>query len=181
LIDREIIENCRQGNLLEFRKLVHASSPFAFSVAFRMLGNETTASDVVQETMITIWKSIRNIKSAATYKTWLYRIVINKCYDELRRRKVNREFNADGKSWEKIGQIVWHNPSSQLDNMEIAQLISVITDKLSPKQKAVFVLADLEDFSNDEICEITGLSNTKVKANLYYARKRIGEIIEKFL
>lgn len=181
MIDREIIENCRKGNLQEFRKLVDASSPFAFSVAFRMLGDEYLADDVVQETMISIWRSINKIRSAEGYKTWLYRIVVNKCYDELRKRKASREFITDDKNWEKISQMISHNPVSQLENKEIADIISVLTEKLSPMQKSVFILADLEDLSNEEISAITGMSRTRIKANLYHARKRIGEIIEKYL
>jgi RNA polymerase sigma-70 factor (ECF subfamily) len=60
-------------------------------------------------------------------------------------------------------------------------LIRLLTEKLSPKQKAVFVLSDLEEMSNEEISEITGISRTNVKANLHYARKRISEMIEKHI
>jgi RNA polymerase sigma-70 factor (ECF subfamily) len=181
LIDKEIIENCRNGNLQEFRKLVDASSPFAFSVAFRMVGDEVLASDIVQETMITIWKSITKINSSEGFKMWVYRIVLNKCYDELRKRKRNREFIADDKTWKSISEKVYHNPEVQLENIEIAGLIKALTGKLSPKQKAVFILSDLDDMTNEEISGITGMSRTVIKANLYYARKRIGEMIEKYL
>ena len=68
-----------------------------------------------------------------------------------------------------------------MENRETARIIEFLTEKLSPKQKAVFVLSDLEDMSNEEISDITGMSRTNVKANLYYARKRIGEMIEKYL
>ena len=181
MVDRETIENCRKGNLQEFRKLVDASSPFAFSVAFRMLGEEAIAADIVQETMITVWKSINKIKSSDTYKTWIYRIVLNKCFDELRRKKRNPEFVADEKAWMRISETLSHNPVTQLENQEIANIIGVLTEKLSRKQKAVFILADLEEMTNDEISVITGMSRTRVKANLYYARKRIGEMVKKFL
>lgn len=181
LIENEIIEQCRAGNLQDFRKLVEQSSPFAFSVAFRMVGDEEQAKDIVQETMITIWKSIKKIKSSESFKTWLYRIVINKCYDQMRKLKREPEFKTDDKGWEKISSKAFENPSSELENREIAQIISVLTDKLSPKQKAVFVLADLGDMSNEEVAKITGMSKINVKSNLHYARKRIGELLEKHI
>jgi RNA polymerase sigma-70 factor (ECF subfamily) len=181
LVDRETIENCMKGNLQEFRKLIDKSTPFAFSVAFRMLGEEAIALDIVQESMITIWKSINKIKSSESYKTWMYRIVVNKCYDELRRKRRNPEFVPDEQVWKRISETLSHNPETQLENREIAQIIGRLTDRLSRKQKAVFILSDLEEMTNNEISEITGMSLTKVKANLYYARQRIRDMAEKFL
>jgi RNA polymerase sigma-70 factor, ECF subfamily len=181
LIDLKLIEQCRGGNFNNFRKLVELTSPFAYSVAFRMLGDEDQAKDVVQETMVTVWQKLRRIKSAEGYKTWIYRIVVNKCYDQLRKKKRNMEFIADEKTWALISNTISQGPSAALENQEIAGIISVLSEKLSSKQKAVFVLSDLEGMTNDEISEITGISKTAVKANLYHARKSICEKIEKYL
>ena len=157
------------------------TSPFAYSVAFRILGNEDQAKDVVQETMITIWQKLKKIKSAEVYKTWIYRIVVNKCYDHMRKRKRNPEFVTDEQTWELISNRISVEPSVTLENSEISKIIGILTEKLSPRQKAVFVLSDLEGMSNDEISEITGISKSAVKANLYHARKSISEKVEKYL
>ena len=83
----ELIEECRNGNLQNFRKVVGMASPFVFSVAFRMVGDEDLAKDIVQETMVTVWQKLENIGSSESFKSWLYRIAVNKCYDHLRKRK----------------------------------------------------------------------------------------------
>ena len=181
MIDIKLIEECRGGNFNNFRKLVELTSPFAYSVAFRMLGNEDQATDVVQETMVTIWLKLKKIKTAEVYKTWIYRIVVNKCYDEMRKRKRNPEFVADDHTWELISNRISEGPSSALENGETAKIIRILTDRLSTRQKTVFVLSDLEGMSNDEISEITGISKSAVKANLYHARKSISEKVEKYL
>jgi RNA polymerase sigma-70 factor (ECF subfamily) len=181
LIDIQLIEECRGGNFNNFRKLIELTSPFAYSVAFRILGNEDQAKDVVQETMITIWQKLKKIKSAEVYKTWIYRIVVNKCYDHMRKRKRNPEFVTDEQTWELISNRISVEPSVTLENSEISKIIGILTEKLSPRQKAVFVLSDLEGMSNDEISEITGISKSAVKANLYHARKSISEKVEKYL
>jgi RNA polymerase sigma-70 factor (ECF subfamily) len=181
LIDLKLIEQCRGGNFNNFRKLVEETSPFAYSVAFRMLGDEDQAKDIVQETMVTIWQKLHKIKSAEVYKTWLYRIVVNKCYDQMRKRKRNPEFSAGEKTWELISNTVTQAPSAALENEELSGIINVLTEKLSSRQKAVFVLCDLEGMSNDEVSEITGINKSAVKANLYHARKSISEKIEKYL
>ena len=181
MIDIQLIEECRGGNFNNFRKLIELTSPFAYSVAFRILGNEDQAKDVVQETMITIWQKLKKIKSAEVYKTWIYRIVVNKCYDHMRKRKRNPEFVTDEQTWELISNRISVEPSVTLENSEISKIIGILTEKLSPRQKAVFVLSDLEGMSNDEISEITGINKSAVKANLYHARKSISEKVEKYL
>jgi RNA polymerase sigma-70 factor (ECF subfamily) len=181
LIDIQLIEECRGGNFNNFRKLIELTSPFAYSVAFRILGNEDQAKDVVQETMVTIWQKLKKIKSAEVYKTWIYRIVINKCYDQIRKRKRNPEFIADEQTWALISNRISVGPSAALENSETSKIIGLLTERLSYKQKTVFVLSDLEGMSNDEISEITGISKSAVKANLYHARKSISEKVEKYL
>lgn len=181
MIDLKLIEECRGGNFNNFRRLVELTSPFAYSVAFRMLGDDETAKDVVQETMVTIWQKLRKIKSAEVYKTWIYRIVVNKCYDEIRKRKRNQEQIADEPTWTLIAERISAGPSSTLEDSETSAIIRMLTERLSSKQKAVFVLSDLEGLSNDEVSEITGISKSAVKANLYHARKSISEKIEKYL
>lgn len=181
MIDIKLIEECRGGNFNNFRKLVEATSPLAYSVAFRMLGNEEQAKDVVQETMVTIWQQLAKIRSSSVYKTWVYRIVINKCYDNLRTRKRNMEYSANGKTWAILSDTLSQWPSTELENKETAMIISVLTNRLSPKQKAVFVLSELEEMTSDEISGITGMSKLAIKANLHYARKSISEMLEKYL
>ena len=181
MIDIRLIEECRGGNFNNFRKLVELTSPFAYSVAFRMLGDEDQAKDIVQETMVTIWQKLKKIKSAEVYKTWIYRIAVNKCYDEIRKRKRTPEHIADEPAWRLISNKISEGPSSLLEDNETSKVISLLTEKLSPKQKAVFILSDLEEMSNGDISEITGLSKSAVKANLYHARKSISEKIEKYL
>jgi RNA polymerase sigma-70 factor (ECF subfamily) len=181
LIDQEVIEECRKGNLQNFRKLVEMTSPFAFSVAFRMLGDEDQAKDIVQETMVTIWTKLQKIRSAGSFKTWLYRIVINKCYDQLRKKKRNPEFNTDEKTWALISNHISEEPTAQMENKETAQIINFLTNKLSPKQKAVFVLSELEEMSNEEIATITGMRKANIKANLHFAREKMCELIEKYI
>jgi len=181
LIDIKLIEECRGGNLNNLKKLVELTSPFAFSVAFRMLGDEDQAKDVVQETMVTIWQKLKKIRSAEVYKTWIYRIVMNKCYDQLRRRKRNPEFVADEKTWKLLSDRIHENPSTELENTETSRIINLLSERLSPKQKAVFVLSDIEQMSQDEISEITGMSKSGIKSNLHHARKNISEMVEKYL
>lgn len=181
MIDIRLIEECRGGNLNNFRKLVEETTPFVYSVAYRMLGDADQAKDAVQETMVTVWQQLGKLRAAGTYKTWVYRIVINKCYDHLRNRKRNMEHSANERTWELLSETISQWPSSELEHIETAKIITILTNRLSPKQKAVFVLSELEDMTSDEISAITGMSKLAIKANLYYARKSISVMIEKYI
>ncbi len=179
MIEASLIQECRNGNLSNFRKVVEITSPFVFSVAFRMLGDEEMAKDIVQETMIVVWKKLSGIRTPETYKTWVYRITMNRCYDVLRRSKVRPEIRQDERAWEIISNHLADGSLTQLENEENSMVISKLTESLSPRQKAVFILAEIEELPYDEIAEITGLKKHAVKANLYYARKNVGEMIRK--
>jgi RNA polymerase sigma-70 factor (ECF subfamily) len=181
LTDIRLIEECRSGNLESFRKLIDSTTPFAFSVAFRILGNEEKSRDVVQEAMITIWQKLRKIRNVEAYTTWVYRIVVNQCYDELRKQKHVPEYSADEKTWKLLAETIGEDFSGKLENEEIAKIVNVLTEKLTPRQKTVFVLSEIEQLTPDEIAEITGMSKSLIKANLYYARKNIGEMLIKYL
>ena len=181
MIDLEIIEECRNGNRQKFREVVRTVSPFAYSVAFRMLGDEESAKDIVQESLITMWENMKRIRSADAFKTWVYRIVVNKCYDQMRKGKRESEFRPDEQTWMVISNHMSHEPASELENSETARAIKLLTEKLSPRQKAVFILSDLEEMTSDEISAITGMSKRNIKANLFYARKSIRGMISKYI
>jgi RNA polymerase sigma-70 factor (ECF subfamily) len=181
LIEKEIIEDCKSGDLRNFRKLVEKTSPRIFSVAFRIIGDEDTTRDIVQDTLVTIWQKLPKIKSVESYWTWVYRIAVNKCYDYLRKTKLKPEFRPDDRAWEIISNHISQDDITELENKENAMIIEFLTNKLSPRQKTVFVLSELEEMSNAQIAEITGMYKPAVKANLYYARKKIENLLKKYL
>lgn len=181
MIGKELIEQCRNGDLRNFRKVVEKTSPMVFSVAFRMTGDEDTARDIVQDTMVTIWQKLAKIKSAESYKTWVYRIAVNKCNDQLRKRKRQSEFRYDDQAWSLISNHTSEEGITELENKENAMIIDFLTNKLSHKQKAVFILSELEEIPADEIVKITGMNRSAIKSNLYYARKNIESMLKKYL
>lgn len=181
LIESELIDQCRNGDLQNFRKVVEKASPFVFSVAFRMLGDEESARDVVQDTMVTVWDKISRIKNSGSFKTWIFKIAVNRCYDLMRKKKQNPEFRFDERAWALISDQVSEDTSSELENKEIASVINLLTARLSPRQKSIFILSEIEQLSNEEVAAITGMNKMTIKANLYHARRNIQEMIGKYL
>jgi len=174
----QVIQSCIQRDEKAFRQLIRQNADFAFRVAFRIMNDEEDAKDIVQESFITVWEKIREIDPGKKFSSWLYRIIVNKCYDVLRRRNRMRRVRPDEASRSLAGLISENNPESLLTSEETGRLIRHISYTLSPKQKIVFVLGELEGLSHDDIAEITGMNKTSVKSNLNHARRKIGERIK---
>jgi RNA polymerase sigma-70 factor, ECF subfamily len=181
LIEKELIDECRKGDLHNFRKVVEKTSPMVFSIAFRMLGDKDVARDVVQDTMVTIWQKMNRIKTPDSFKSWVCRIAVNKCYDQLRKKKHLPEQRYDDQTWELISNHISEDGITELESQENARILNFLTDKLSNKQKAVFILSELEEMPADEIVRVTGMKRSSVKANLHYARKNIQTLLQKYL
>jgi RNA polymerase sigma-70 factor (ECF subfamily) len=177
---KELIIKCQNGNQASFSLLFEDFSDLVFSVAFRILNKENDASDIVQETFISVWENIRKIDPDREFKNYIVRIAVNKCYDQLRKS----EYKNPAVSNDFIlAQILSeeNTPDEQLDNKEIGDIISLIAEGLSPKQKLAFVLSELEGYSQDEISDMTGMKKSSIKSNLNLARRSIGQQIEKYL
>lgn len=136
-----------------------------------MLCDEEEAKDMVQETFIRVWQSIRNYNPEKPFTTWIYTIASRLCLDRLKRAKritamledelVVRRFASDSDS------------QRVLENQEWVALVRTMAEGLSDKQRLVFTLCQLEGLSSEEAQEITGLDARQVKSNLYVARQTI--------
>ncbi len=175
-----VITACKNGDRDAFRELMNGYSDFAFRVAFRILNEEEESQDVVQESFITVWNKIKSFKIDKNFSNWLYRIVVNKCYDALRKNKVVM-IRPDAQQWEYHKLFSEQDPDRELCNAELGDMIRTLTKNLSPKQKVVFILSELEDLSHDAIAEITGQTKTSIKSNLNHARRYIGGVLKKHL
>lgn len=178
---KDIIKSCIIRDEAAFRKLVDRYSDFAFTIAFRIMNDEEESKDIVQESFITVWKKIGSFNTEKNFSNWLYRIIVNKCYDSLRKRKRTQLIYPDADSWNIPGLYSDSNPDKEFDNEEIGKIIRQLTNKLSTKQKMVFILSELEGLSHEDISEITGMAKTSIKSNLNHARRKIGEMIEKYI
>lgn len=166
----KLIREAQKGDLNAFETVLKNYQYYAYTVAFRVLTNDDDAKDVVQECFIRIWKNLGGYNAKVKFTTWMYKIVINLCYDKLRRRKTEYERN-EVLDEQFIGSD--DNPEQLLANKEQAEIIKHISDGLPEKQRMVFVLRDLEELTTDEVSQIMEMSVESVKANLSIARKTI--------
>lgn len=176
-----LIKDCIEKDQKAFKTLMEAYSDFAFTVAFRILNDEDEAKDAVQESFISVWKNIERFNTDKDFKLWLNKIIVNKCYDVLRKKKREALVYSDKTEWNFPDLLSDNNSDTKLNNKELATIIRHFTKSLSPKQKLVFILSELQGFNHAEISEISGIKRNSVKSNLNHARRNIGIMLEKYL
>ena len=170
-IESDIISRCQQGDKDAFRWVVQTHQRMVFSLALKMLCDEEEAKDMVQETFIRVWQSIKGFDTQKTFSTWVYTIASRLCIDRLKRARkvvalpedelVLRRFASDG------------DEQLSLENKEWVSIVRTLAENLSDKQRLVFTLCQLEGLPSAEVEQITGLGARQVKSNLYVARQTI--------
>lgn len=171
----DLIRQCKQGQKLAFRDLVIRVSPFAFSLAYKLLNDRAEAENAVQDSLIKVWKKLDSFDEKNNFNTWLYRIVTHTCFDYLRKMKRKRQFTTDDRTWQLIEGWISDEQNEKPGLNELSGCIRDLTKKLSPVKKSVFVMNDLLNIEQDEIASILDMSKDSVKSNLHYARKEIRE------
>ena len=170
---KEVIERSKQRDTDAFRQLVETYQPFVFRLAFRLLCSEDEAKDIVQETFIRVWLHLYRYQKHTRFTTWLYKISCNLCYDRLRTIKRFRDDEKTSIDLSDLNVSADDNIEQSVINRDLKELIIALTHGLTPKQRLVFTLRDIEGLELEDVREITGMSGAKIKSNLYLARQYI--------
>ncbi len=166
--DREVIESCQRGDYDAFRLLFEAHKDRVYSIALRYCGDEAAAMDIAQETFLKLLSSIRDFRGDASFESWLYRIVANRCLDHRRsRRRLTPVLERVVDAFRAPAQSVLH----QLLRAEFEQDVQRIVATLPPEQRIVVVLRYTEGLAYEEIAGILGCSAGTVASRLNRAHK----------
>jgi RNA polymerase sigma-70 factor (ECF subfamily) len=169
-----LIEEAQKGDIPAFKKIVEGHQSYAYAIAFRFLYDEDDAEDVVQDSFIRIWEHLRDFDPETKFTTWMYKIVVHLCFDRIkinkRRTNVFTRLKNISQSEHSIDKF---DIERELSNKEMAALIKSFADGLSKKQRMIFLLRDLQDLTIEEVADSTGMSESAIKSNLFYARQHI--------
>ena len=169
-----LVAAARGGDRAAFEELVRATSAETYTLAFRLVGNEEDARDVVQETYLRAYKGIGKFRGDAQFSTWLYRITANCAATHLGRRKRHRHDDL-------LDDAPLPDPSADRDpeaRAEAESLRERLTDaleELPPRLRSVIVLRDVYDLPHEAIAAELGISESAAKVRLHRARRRLRE------
>jgi RNA polymerase sigma-70 factor (ECF subfamily) len=168
----ELIHRSQAGDTVAFGELVTKYRTKIFNMIYGMVGNETDAWDLAQEGFLKAWRSIHRFQGRSSFYTWLYRITINVTIDSLRRRCDRREVELD----DAIPSLL-PGPGVNYERAEIREQVYAALAQLTPEQRAVIVLKEIEDLQYQEIANILDLSLGTVMSRLFYGRKKLQSIL----
>jgi len=180
--DEALAKAAQRGDMNAFEELVSRHSHRVFGRAFAMLQHHEDALDLAQEAWVKIWQKIHQFQSESTFVTWMTRIVINLCLDQLRRRHRHPTDSLD-QMREKTGDTDWQmpvvitNPTEGMEHEELRQKIGAALQQLSPEHRTVLVLHEFEEMAYKEIARTLGCSIGTVMSRLFYARRNLATLL----
>lgn len=178
----ELIRRAREGNLDAFDELIVRHESRVLRLAYHMVGNADEAADVAQEVFVRIFKYINKIRDETKFATWLHRLVIHASYDYLRRYRMHETVSLDAESEGELSlheTIADERVSVEHDviHKDLQQKLLEALGVLTPSERAVFVLRDVNGLEVKEIAEIQEISQVTVRRHLSTGRHKLREVL----
>ena len=181
-----LIQSAQSGDLDAFNALILRYQNLLFSIALRILGDEDTAADALQEALISAFRKLNTFRGGSL-RSWLARIVVNSCYDELRRKRRQstvsfEQLDADGEEIEPDYWLI--DPSADLEAqyqaIELEAAIQKCLSSLPTDYRAIFVLVDVECMTYEEAAAVVRVPIGTVKSRLARARMQMRKALQSF-
>lgn len=163
-IHAPLIEECRKGNNRAQFRLYNQYSKAMYNVAYRMLNNREDAEDILQETFIDCFRNINSFRFESTFGAWLKKILINKCINYLRKKKIHFELvdTLPDKASQEEEETVY----------ETGKIIKGI-EQLPDGYRVILSLYLLEGYDHTEISQILGISESTSKSQYSRAKEKL--------
>ena len=168
---KEIIRRIQAGETHLFKEVVSRYRSQVAGIAYKMVGDYDDAKDISQNVFVKTFYNIKRFDTSKRFSTWLYRIAVNASIDYIRKFRKHRFEDIDETTDPPTGRTATPERAYQLK--EIREYILEATKKLNEKQRAAFVLKDLEGLDIEEIAQIMGMPQATVRWYLHRARKRL--------
>lgn len=180
--DAELVKLAQRGDMAAFEQLVVRHRDKIYSRAFSMMRNEDDALDLSQEAWVKGWQRLVQFQGESSFATWMTRIVINLCLDELRRQKRVRaesvEVMDEGAGGvERFMPVVHINPTEGLERNDLRKRIDEALSRLTHEHRTVLVLHEFEQLEYKQIAKRMGCSIGTVMSRLFYARRKMASLM----
>ena len=169
-----LIQRAQKGDQEAFAVLVAEHQRYVYNLALRVLKNEEEALDLAQETFVRAWVALPNFRGQSQFRTWLYRIVTNLCYNRLPnlRRSLN-ELGDDVIAEIPERQIAFDNPAHGFESRELRSYLHEAIDRLDENYRLLISLRYQNELSYEEIAAMLNLPLGTVKTGLFRAKEQL--------
>ena len=180
--DKSLVQAAQKGDMGAFEELVARHRDKIYARAYSMMRNEEEAIDLSQEAWVKAWQRLKQFQGESSFGTWMTRIVINLCLDQLRRHKRQRAESIEAMDEESGGverhmPMVAPNPTERLERSELRQRIDHALAQLSYEHRTALVLHEFDDLEYKEIAKRMGCSIGTVMSRLFYARRKMAVLL----
>lgn len=180
--DEALVKWSQGGDTEAFEQLVFRHRDKIYARAMLMMRNEEEALDLSQEAWVKAWQRLHQFQGESSFATWMTRIVINLCLDQIRRQKKIRaesieQLDEEAGGVERQMPVEHTNPTEGLEKDELRKRIDEAMGKLTESHRTVLVLHEFQGLEYKEIAKKVGISIGTVMSRLFYARRRMASLL----
>jgi RNA polymerase sigma factor (sigma-70 family) len=182
-----LVTRAKDGDQNAQGKLVQLWYKRIYNFGYKFFMDHDLAMEISQKTFISMCKNLQSLQDNTRFKSWLYKIAVNYCREETRRKKGDRSLSFDvvwnrdaeeSPKWESTGQR-YDNPESQLQRMELADILQEALRELNVEQREVVIMKEYEGLKFREIAEVLNISENTVKSRMYYGLDGLRKILDR--
>ncbi len=182
LEDRELIDRVMDGDQASYGLLVQRYQSKIFAVAYGVLRHREDAREVAQEAFIKAYRNLPSFRRDSSFYTWIYRITVNLAIDFQRKAHRKRETTFEDVKLgpDEINSTAGRptgSPGQKLEEKQLGEAIRGAIEQLPADQRTAIILREVQGLSYKEIAETMGCAEGTVMSRLYYARKKLQEML----
>jgi RNA polymerase sigma-70 factor (ECF subfamily) len=161
-----LVERARDGDEAAFTQLVDLDGDRCYAIAYRILRDVERAKDAVQQAFLLAWRELPRLRDAERYEVWLYRLLVNACYEEARR---HRRWTTHV----RLLPIEGPTAPDQIVSVDDRDALERAFRRLSPEHRAVFVMHHYAGLPLAAIAEVAGVPLGTVKSRLHHSIRNL--------
>jgi len=178
--EQKIIKQALQGDDQAFEWIIVRYQNLVYSVALRTLDDENSAADISQESFMKAFAALGSYRGGK-FRSWLMQIVVNNCYDVLRKRKRRKvssldEIPTDESTPDSLIDSQ-ETPHEYAERMELHEVLEYGLQSISPDQRIPLILYDIHGYSYDEVAEIVNIPIGTVKSRISRSRAKLRDYL----
>lgn len=185
--DQELVQAALAGNLEAYDALVRSCQERVYATVYHMTANHEDAHDLVQETFIKAFQSLKSFRGGSSFYTWVYRIAVNKTLNFLKQSR-NRQAmslnDLDAKAEgdpELLALISENTPLREVKLTELQKKLNEALQKLSEEHRMAVVLHDVQGLPHEEIARLMDCNIGTVRSRLFYARQQLQGLLSDYV